>query len=1212
VVVAGRCGEDLEQRLPCRFVSVSTRQIWLLLAAFSRPVNVGGVVKFRVLGLLEVSEGDRPISLPRGKERALLGLLLAHANEPLPSERLIEELWPRRRPSNATKTVQIYVSRLRGHLGRERIRTTPAGYLLLAAPDELDAASFARLAADGRGRLEAGDAAAAEALLSQALQLWRGEALADFRFDSFAQTEVRRLEELRRSAVVDRVEARLALGRPDEVVAELETLVSEQPLWERPRRQLMLALYQTGRQADALALYRSTRTLLADELGLDPSSELQELERAILNQAPELNKSQRAPPVEADSAAEAARGAFVGRETELAALVAGLEDILAGRGRVFLIVGEPGIGKSRLAEELTRRARVRGAQVLVGRCWEAGGAPAYWPWVQSLRGCIRDTDSELLRAQLGPGAPDLAQILPELRRLFPDLPAPLAPESPAARFRFFDATAGFLRNASERRPLLLILDDLHAADAPSLLLLQFLARELASSRILLLAAYRDVDPTPGEVLTSVLAELAREPVTRRLSLTGLAEQDVAKYVEQTASEIASPQLVAALHAETEGNPLFVTETVRLLKLDQGTAMSPEVQLVIPQSVRDVISRRLAHLSPECNRVLTLGSVLGREFAPTALASLAGLSEDALLETLDDAVVARVVSDVPGSLSRLRFAHVLIRDTLYEGLTMTHRVRLHRRALEVLEALYGEEPGPQLAELAHHAIAGSDVVRGVLYAQRAGDHALASLAYEEAARLYELGLGVLESDDRPHRAEKCELLLALGHAQVRAGDADAAKETFLQAAEVARRLALPEALARAALGYGGRFVWARAGSDERLVPLLREALAGADEGDATLRARLLGRLAAALGDAPEGEERMSLSHEAVQIARSAGDGSTLAYTLVARLAVIWSPALVEERLALATELVELAERIGDKERAVEGHGLRFNALFELGDVDAADADLAARGKLTSEMRQPAQLWVQLILEAARCLFRGEFAAAERAMSEAFELRGARGSKAADAAFELQHFVLRREQGRLAELTSRLERCATAHPTRPVLRCALTNLFARLDRSDEARLGLAALAADGFRALSSNGDWLISASFLAEACRLVDDGAAAVSLYRHLRPYAERNVNGEGEVSTGAVSRYLGLLAATVADLDDAADHFEHALDLNARMGARPWLAHTQNDYAEVLLLRGRSADRARAQELRNAAHATFHELGMKPRGAQVATAGAISETRSRRD
>src|SRR5919204_3609871 len=370
-----------------------------------------------------------------------------------------------------------------------------------------------------------------------------------------------------------------------------------------------------------------------------------------------------------------------GGEPELAELMAGFDDAFAGRGRLFLVVGEPGIGKSRLAEEVMRHARARGARVLVGRCWEAGGAPAYWPWLQALRTYVRESDQATLRAQLGAGAADLAQIVPELRERFPDLPEPAATESEGARFRLFDATAEFVRNASGQQPIVVVLDDLHAADAPSLLLLRFLARELNSMHTLVVGAYRDVDPTLRDPLREFLAEVSREPATRRLSLRGLDESDVEQYVELTASEIASPELAATLHQGTEGNPLFLGETVRLLSLEGVPSDSTApVRVAIPQTVREVIARRLSHLSEPCRRALLIASVLGREFALAALARMSDLPDNELLDPLDEAIAARVLSDVTGSAPpRLRFAHIMIRDTLYDGIPAARRVRLHRQA-----------------------------------------------------------------------------------------------------------------------------------------------------------------------------------------------------------------------------------------------------------------------------------------------------------------------------------------------------------------------------------------------------------------------------------------------------------------------------------------------------------------------------------------------------
>ena len=520
-------------------------------------------MNFRILGPLEVYDGDRPLALGGMKQRALLALLLLHRNEVVSSDRLITELWGEQGLDGSTKALQVAVSRLRRTLVDSELLVTRApGYELRLRPDQLDLQRFEDQAAAGRAALAAGDAAAAAEKLEDALGLWRGQPLADLVYEQFAQAEIARLEELRLSVVEDRLEAGLELGRHGDLVGELEALAAEHPLRERLRGQLMRALYRAGRQAEALEAYRNARRALTEELGIEPSRDLRELQEAILRQDPALD---RAPMPAVGS--EPSRGLFVGRRRELTVLTDSLADALAGRGRLVLLVGEPGIGKSRLAEVLIGEARERGARVLVGRCWEAGGAPAYWPWVQALRSYVREAEPDTLRSELGLGAADLAQMIPELRQRVPDLPEPSAIESEGARFRLFDATAEFLRNASRSRPIVLVLDDLHAADAPSLLLLQFLARELGSTRVLLLGAYRDVDPIPGQPLTGMLGEVAREPITRRIVLGGLAAREVAEYVELAASEIASRELVATVHEETEGNPLFVGEIVRLLSAE---------------------------------------------------------------------------------------------------------------------------------------------------------------------------------------------------------------------------------------------------------------------------------------------------------------------------------------------------------------------------------------------------------------------------------------------------------------------------------------------------------------------------------------------------------------------------------------------------------------------------------------------------------------------
>ena len=710
---------------------------------------------------------------------ARLALFLLHANETLSSDRLIDELWGERPPATAAKTVQVYISRLRKTLTDEAdeasagvVVTREHGYELAVDPDRLDAHRFEALVAEGRTALAAGRPGRAAEVLEQSLSLWRGPPLADLAYERFAQREIARLDDLRVAASEQLIEAKLALGAHAEVLGELEALIGEHPFRERLRGQLMLALYRCERQADALQAFQDARRVLVEELGIEPGDHLRELERAILAQDPELQLVAAQEPAAADRVVESPRSALVGRERELAELVEGLDDAVAGRGRLFLLVGEPGIGKSRLAEELIAHARAREARILVGRCWEAGGAPAYWPWVQSLRSYVRDTDADTLRSQLREGAADVAQLLPELRDLLPDL-APARPlESEGARFRLFDSMTAFLKSAAAARPLVLVLDDLHAADEPSLLLLQFVARELGDSRLLIVGAYRDVDPTPADPLTATLTELAREPVTRQLALAGLGEEDVVHFIELAAPGRPGAELAPAVHAETEGNPLFVGEIVRLLAEENRLEDPVTAPLAIPQSVREVIGRRLRNLSDACNRLLTLASVLGREFDLDALASVSGLSPGEILELLDEAMETRVVSEVPGAIGRMRFAHALIRDTAYHGLTRSGRVQLHREVGEALEALYAPDLDPHLPELAHHyfeSAAGGNGQKAVDYARRAGSLAIDLLAYEEAVRLYEMALEALGLDGAASAQLRCELLLDLGEAQSRAGD-----------------------------------------------------------------------------------------------------------------------------------------------------------------------------------------------------------------------------------------------------------------------------------------------------------------------------------------------------------------------------------------------------------------------------------------------------------
>jgi DNA-binding SARP family transcriptional activator len=1133
---------------------------------------------FRILGPLEVLENGEVLDLGGQKQRALLAMLLLHANEVVSQDRLIEALWEDEPPETGKKALQVYVSQLRKALGRDRLVTKSPGYVLHVANGEFDLERFLNL--QGKGKPQ------------EALALWRGSTLSDFHYQRFAQPEIARLEELRLACLEERIGADLAQGRSAELVGELEALVNENPVRERLRAQLMLALYRSGRQAEALEAYQAARTALVEELGIEPGRQLRELHQAILQQDPALEPPAPVPPEGGPS-----RGVFVGREAELAELLDGLEEALSGRGRLYLIAGEPGIGKSRLADELIARARARGARILVGRCWEAGGAPAYWPWVQPLRAYVRDADPEAVRAQLGAGAADLAQIVPELRELFPDLPSPEPAESEAARFRLFDSTASFLRNASGERPIVLVLDDLHAADQPSLLLLGFLTAALADSRLLVVGTFRDVDPTVRDPLESTLAELGREPVTRRIQLSGLSEDDVRRLTEVTTGTSAPEAVVSALHAETEGNPLFVSEIVRLLAAEGRLDLARTTSIPIPASVREAIGHRLRRLSGECRRVLSLASVLGREFGLVALERVADYTGiDKLLAVLDEAIAARVIEEVPGPLGRLRFGHALIREALYEEIPATYRLRLHSRVAEVLEELYAGSVEAHLAELAFHfsmAVPAGSPSKAIEYASRAGDRAIALLAYEEAVRLYELALALVEDN-----ALRCDLLLKLGDAQARAGHTPASKQTYREAAELATALDLPEQLARAALGYGGRFVWDVSRDDEYLVPLLERALSALGDKEGGLRVRLLARLAGGpLRDSRFPPERkVALGQEALGLARSIGDRGTLAYALIGYVTGHLSPDFTPRQPELATELIETSLQAGEKERAAEGYDLRFFASIELGEP-GLEVELESITSLAAELRQPAQDWLAAVSAALIALLQGRLTEAERLVLDARNLgRGAQRWNA-EASYLLQAFVLRRHQGRLREVDHLVRSGAAERPTYPICRCALALLAAELGQETEAAALLEALAADDFGALPFDEEWLVSMCLLAEVAASFSDDLRASTMHGRLLPYADRVAVSYPEISTGSVSRYLGLLASTLSRWDDATGHFEDALTMNERIGARPWLAHTQEDYGRMLLERGETE---RASELIASAVATYRELGMETYAARAQT------------
>ena len=619
--------------------------------------------------------------------------------------------------------------------------------------------------------------------------------------------------------------------------------VALDPLSEERSRALARRLAATGDRAAALAAYERLRERLAADLRIAPSAETRALAEEI----------RAGPALTARSAGilHRAAGAFVGRDEPLARLAAALDTARAGERRLALVGGEPGIGKTRLVAELCARAARGGATVLSGRCFEEAIVP-YQPFLEAL-GDAWPHD--------GPAAADAAG---------------------AARWRLFEAVDAALCAGA---PTVLALDDLHWADRGTLLLLGHVMRSERPAALLVVGTYRESELSRTHPLAAVLGDLRREGLYERISLAGLDRAAVAALVR---GWLGSDATAARLHDETGGNPFFLEEVVRHLR-EAGDAAG------IPESVREVLGRRLSRLSDAANRTLAVAAVAGRDFELALLEGLEPLAGIAVLDALEEAVAAQLLREDVDRPGRYGFAHPLVRETVYEELSLTRRVRLHGAVADALERLHGDDPA-RLAELAGHrlaAAAGADPAAAVDVALRAGRQCMAQLAYEEAAAMAARALEALGDGAGPMRADA---LLLLGDAQLRCGDEAAAHDAFARAGDIARRAADPDRLARAALGASGLGVTIIA-VREPTVDLLREALAALPDAGA-MRARVLARLAVETYYASAPPERKAVGDEAVEHARRAGDPAALVAALNARRVALWSAGYLDERLETA--------------------------------------------------------------------------------------------------------------------------------------------------------------------------------------------------------------------------------------------------------------------------------------------------------------------------
>jgi ATP/maltotriose-dependent transcriptional regulator MalT len=905
----------------------------------------------------------------------------------------------------------------------------------------------------------------------------------------------------------------------------------------------------------------------------------------------------------------AAAEVFVGRHHEIDALCTAVDAARAGGGRLVLLAGEPGIGKTRTALELTAHATIRDALILWGRCHEQAGAPPYWPWVQVLRAMAALRETNELRADLGAGAPDIADIVPDIRARLPDIDPPATLSDPSGtRFRLFGSIARFLISASRRQTLVLVLDDLHWADVPSLHLLEFLAQEMTESRLVVVGTYRETELSRQHRLSDTLGALARVPHAVRLHLSGLNAEDVRRFVTTTAGMVPPAWLTSAIHSQTDGNPLFVREVVRFLAQKghfTGDA-SAAATVRLPEGVRDVIGRRLNLLSAPCNEILAIAAVIGREFAIDVLMR-AGQprAEETVLEALDEAIAARIVEESGPGL--YQFTHALVRITLYDELRTGQRRRLHHAVGEAIEAVHRRDTRPVLADLAHHfrtAGLGGDAERAVDYATRAGQNADAALAFEDAIIHFQNALDMLDtmSADDPDR--RCNLLIFLGDAQRKANDFPRAVETVRAAADIARSRGMSVALAEAAYIYADIAWRDTAYMEARSGPLLEQALEGLPEAETVLRIRLMGSLARDRLHTGSVTESKALSARAIAMARRLGDPAALATSLAGLSDFPWFPHETEQMLAEASETAEMGERANDLEVALRGNFRRMSMLLELGDIRAAHATLETIGRLNPRLRQPFFAVWEMVLRATMALMRGALDEAERFILQSMRIQLPLKTQITDPV-SLVIFTLRREQGRLRELGPMVAMFVGQHSQNTTWRPGLALLYVELGDLEAARAVFDDLATHDFRSLPRDGRYATCITFLAEVCAALGDVVRAPVLYRLLLPWQGRNiVMASGTGCWGSSDRFLGLLATIERRWMDAERHFADALTMNERVGALASLAHTQCDFAGMLLTRGFPGDMENAARQLRGAGERAATLGL------TALARRVAATRER--